>query len=104
MVPALWVSGENAGRPLTAEEQALLAVISTVVRFRRRERIYAEGDGADAVFNIISGVVKSYRKLPDGRQHIVSFLFADDLIGNICCGDDCIRRMHRRPSVRSACR
>jgi CRP-like cAMP-binding protein len=81
MVPALWVSGENAGRPLTAEEQALLAVISTVVRFRRGERIYAEGDGADAVFNIISGVVKSYRKLPDGREHIVSFLFADDLIG-----------------------
>src|SRR6516225_9477431 len=35
MVPALWASGENSGRPLTAEEQALLAVISTVVRFRK---------------------------------------------------------------------
>jgi len=81
MVPALWSSGENSGRPLTAEEQALLAVISTVVRFKRGERIYAEADRADAVFNIITGLVKSYRTLPDGRQHIVSFLFADDLIG-----------------------
>src|SRR6516225_9125796 len=81
MVPALWAAGENSGRPLTAEEQALLAVISTVVRFKRGERIYAEADRADAVFNIVTGVVKSYRTLPDGRQHIVSFLFADDLIG-----------------------
>jgi hypothetical protein len=35
IVPALWASGENSGRPLTAEEQALLAVISTVVRFKK---------------------------------------------------------------------
>jgi hypothetical protein len=81
MVPALWTAGENSGRPLTAEEQALLAVISTIVRFRRGERIYAEGDRADAVFNVITGVAKSYRTLPNGRQHIVGFLFADDLIG-----------------------
>jgi len=81
MVPALWASGENSGCPLTAEEQALLAVISTVVRFRRGEQIYAEGDRADAVFNIITGVVKSCKTLPDGRQHIAGFLFADDLIG-----------------------
>jgi CRP-like cAMP-binding protein len=67
MVPALWTAGENSGRPLTAEEQALLAVISTVVRFRKGEQIYAEGERADAVFNIKTGVVKSYRTLLDGR-------------------------------------
>jgi CRP/FNR family transcriptional regulator, anaerobic regulatory protein len=81
IVPALWTTGENSGRPLTAEEQALLTVISTVVRFRRGERIYVEGDRANAVFNIITGVVKSIQTLPDGRQHIAGFLFADDLIG-----------------------
>jgi CRP-like cAMP-binding protein len=81
MVPSLWASGENSGRPLTAEEQALLSVIATVVRFKKGERIYEEEDRADAVFNIITGVVKSYRTLSDRRQHIVGFLFADDLIG-----------------------
>jgi CRP-like cAMP-binding protein len=81
IVPALWASGENSGRPLTTEEQALLAVISTVVRFKKGERIYAEGDRADAVFNMITGVVKSYRTLPDDRQNIFGFLFADNLIG-----------------------
>jgi CRP-like cAMP-binding protein len=81
IAPPLWSAGANSGRPLTADEQALLAVISTVVRFRKGERIYAEGDRAAAVFNIISGVVKSYRMLPDGGQHIIGFLFADDLVG-----------------------
>jgi CRP-like cAMP-binding protein len=79
VVPALWTSG--AAYPLNAEERALLAVIATVVRFRKGERIYKAGDRADAVFNIISGVVKSCSESPDKKQHIVGFLFADDLVG-----------------------
>ncbi len=79
IAPALWTSG--AGYPLNAEERALLAVIATVVRFRKGETIYEAGDHADAVFNIITGVVKSYRDLPDEKQHIVGFLFPDDLVG-----------------------
>lgn len=79
---ALW--GSSAGNRvqlLTDEERAQLAVLSSVVRTRRGTTIYREGDRADAVFNLISGVVKSYRRLPDGAQHIVAFLFPDDLIG-----------------------
>ena len=79
--PALWILGGHSGRALTAEQQALLAVISTIVRLRKGETIYAEGERANAVFNIITGVAKSYRTLPDGGQHIVGFLFANDLIG-----------------------
>jgi CRP/FNR family transcriptional regulator len=81
VAPTLWTLGGDSGRSLSAEAQALLAVIATVVRFRKGERIYGAGDRANAVFNIITGVVKSYRTLSDGRQHIVGFLFADDLIG-----------------------
>jgi CRP/FNR family transcriptional regulator len=66
---------------LTDETRAQLAAISSLVRFRKGERIYAEGDRADAVFNIITGVVKSYRSLPNARRHILGFLFRDDLIG-----------------------
>jgi CRP-like cAMP-binding protein len=58
-----------------------LAVIASVVRFRKGEVIYREGDHADAVFNIIRGVVASWKPSPDGREHIVAFLFPDDLFG-----------------------
>jgi CRP/FNR family transcriptional regulator, anaerobic regulatory protein len=79
---ALWdSSGGRRVHLLTDEERARLAAISTVVRFRRGEKLYAEGDRADFVFNIISGVVKSYKVLPDTGEYIVGFLFPDDVIG-----------------------
>jgi CRP-like cAMP-binding protein len=80
--PALW--GPITAEPehvLTDEQRAQIATIASVVRFKKGEGIYAEGDRAEAVFNIITGVVKSYRSLAGGRRHIVGFLFADDLIG-----------------------
>ena len=77
-----WVP--SAGRMhqlLTDEERASLAVIASIVRFKKGETIYWEGDPAKWVFNIITGVVTSYRKAPDGNEHIVSFLLQDDLFG-----------------------
>ena len=56
-------------------------VMSSVVRFKKREIIYREGDPAEAVFNINTGVVAAYKEARDGREHIVAFLLADDLFG-----------------------
>jgi CRP-like cAMP-binding protein len=66
---------------LTDEQRAQIAGISSLVRFQKGEEIYRQGDCADAVFNIVTGVVKSYRSLPNARRHIIGFLFPDDLIG-----------------------
>jgi CRP/FNR family transcriptional regulator len=52
----------------TEQERAQLAAISAVVRFRRGEKIYEEGDRSDFVFNIISGVVKSYKFRPQAGE------------------------------------
>jgi CRP/FNR family transcriptional regulator len=66
---------------LTDDERARLAVMSSIVRFKKGEIIYQEGERADAVFNINTGVVTAYRRAPDGREHVVAFLLADDLFG-----------------------
>ena len=82
VAPPLWGSASgNSRHALTDETRAQLAAISSHVRFRKGERIYAEGDRADAVFNIITGVVKSYRSLPNARRYVLGFRFRDDLIG-----------------------
>jgi CRP-like cAMP-binding protein len=79
---ALWGSSKGKSTQLlTDEERAQLSVIASVVRFKKGEEIYREGDHADAVFNIIGGVVKAYRTLPDEMERISAFLFADDLFG-----------------------
>jgi len=66
---------------LTDEERARLAVMSSIVRFKKGEVIYQEGDPADAVFNINTGVVTAYRKAPDGGESMVAFLLPGDLFG-----------------------
>ena len=74
----------SAGRMrqlLTDEERARLAVISSIARFKKGEIIYQEGNSADAVFNLNSGVVTAYKKAPNGSEHVVAFLLADDLFG-----------------------
>src|SRR3974390_3261437 len=63
-----WAS--SAGRMhqlLTNDERAQLAVMSSIVRFKKREIIYREGDPAEAVFAINTGVVAAYKEAPDGR-------------------------------------
>jgi CRP/FNR family transcriptional regulator len=66
---------------LTEEQRARLAHIASMVRFKKGASIYREGDRADAVFNIISGVVKTQKSLPDGTRRIAAFLFEEDIFG-----------------------
>lgn len=80
-VPPLWSTGESPRRLLDAEERAMLAVIATVSRYNKGDLIYQEGTRADYVFNIIAGVVKSYRSQPNHKQQVMGFLFSHDVIG-----------------------
>lgn len=66
---------------LSDQERARLAGISSVIRFKRGAEIYREGDEADAVFNIISGVVKAYTQGPGNDRLVVAFLFSEDVFG-----------------------
>jgi CRP-like cAMP-binding protein len=66
---------------LSDGERARLAVISSVLRFTKGTEIYREGDNADAIFNIISGVVKVYTQGPGNDELVGAFLFSEDLFG-----------------------
>ena len=78
----LWGSGKNElTQLLSDEERTQLSVIASIARIKKGAQIYPEGSDAVAVFNIISGVVKTYNILEDQSEHINAFLFADDLLG-----------------------
>jgi CRP/FNR family transcriptional regulator len=57
-----------------AQQGALLKVQSDHV-------IFHEGDDADSVYEIVKGMVKLYKLLPDGRRQITGFVSAGDLMG-----------------------
>lgn len=64
---------------LSDEERARLATIATIVRFKKGERIYSQGEPADTIFNVVSGVVKA--SAPYDGEHINAFLYPQDLVG-----------------------
>ncbi len=77
-----WAASTSKMRQLLSEEErARLAVLASIARFNKDEEIYRDGQRADAVFNIITGVVKAYKIAPDGSEHITAFLFPGDLFG-----------------------
>ena len=77
----MWDTAEESEVPLTGVERAVLAEIATIARFKRGEIIFKEGDPASALFSIIDGVVKLYRMQVGAEEHVVRFMFANDLIG-----------------------
>jgi CRP/FNR family transcriptional regulator, anaerobic regulatory protein len=79
--PPMWEAAEGLVQSPTDEERALLSVIATVVRFKKGENVYLEGDPASAIFNITSGVIKLCKAQPGRKEHVVEFMFPNDLIG-----------------------
>lgn len=49
--------------------------------------LFHQGDRADCVFSLTSGVVKLYAVLPDGRRQVVAFHFPGEFIGFSESGD-----------------
>jgi CRP/FNR family transcriptional regulator, anaerobic regulatory protein len=78
-----WLPGNAAAgtlhQLLSDDERAQLATIASIVRFKKGEQIYSQGKPADVIFNIVSGVVKSYA--PHDGEHIDAFLYPQDLFG-----------------------
>ncbi len=51
------------------------------IRYARGEEIFGEGEPAEYVYRVLSGAVRTYRILRDGRRQIDEFHFADGFFG-----------------------
>ncbi|MHA1559422.1 MAG: cyclic nucleotide-binding domain-containing protein, partial [Alphaproteobacteria bacterium] len=49
--------------------------------YGRNEEVFGEGGRADYFYRIVSGTVRLYRVLADGRRQIASFQFEGDVFG-----------------------
>lgn len=59
----------------------VLAVPGACPRFSRDEEIFGEGEAADYVYQVVTGAVRTYRILRDGRRQIDEFHFAGEYFG-----------------------
>ena len=66
---------------LEADDLARINQIARQKHYRAGETIFFENDDVDYLGNVLSGVVKLSKLLPDGRQQIVGLQFASDFVG-----------------------
>jgi CRP-like cAMP-binding protein len=49
--------------------------------FERNAEIYGEGESADYVYKVLSGSVRTYKVLSDGRRQVTAFYLPGDVLG-----------------------
>src|SRR5215216_2214389 len=59
----------------------VIELMGTVVPFSRNAEIYGENEPAEYLYKVISGTVRTYKVLADGRRQIGSFYLPGDLFG-----------------------
>jgi CRP/FNR family transcriptional regulator len=68
-------------RSLTPPDMARLQAIITSAFVDAGRPIIHEGEPAENLFNVVTGAVRLYKLLPDGRRQITGFLFPGDFLG-----------------------
>jgi CRP/FNR family transcriptional regulator len=80
-----WLSG-NPGKGmrhqlLSENERAQLAKVASILRLKKGEPIYREGSPAEAVYNVVVGLVSTYMTFGNRGQQTMAFLFPGDIFG-----------------------
>ncbi len=73
-----WARASMDGMP---DRNGGLSIAGPVLHFAQDREIYGEGDAADAVFKVVSGVVRTCKFLSDGRRQIDAFYICGDVFG-----------------------
>src|SRR5690348_16940122 len=58
-----------------------IEMMGAPMTFPRNGEIYGEGEPADFVYKVISGTVRTYKVLADGRRQIGAFYLPGDVFG-----------------------
>src|SRR5690349_25130183 len=58
-----------------------IEMMGAPMAFARNTEIYGEGEHAEYAYKVVSGTVRTYRILADGRRQIGSFYLPGDVFG-----------------------
>lgn len=72
---------ETPGAAVFGEGPGTSAFPGVQIRYAREEEIFGEGEPAIYVYKVLSGAVRTYRILRDGRRQIDEFHFAGGYFG-----------------------
>ena len=79
--PAVTARGRNGLPPGSHPPASSLDLIGAPMPFARNAEIYGEDEPAEYLYKVVSGAVRTYRVLHDGRRQIGAFLLPGDMFG-----------------------
>jgi CRP/FNR family transcriptional regulator len=66
---------------LSRQASSNLMAVSSLQKKASGETLFTEGDEADCVYEVVRGMLRLYKLLPDGRRQITGFVSAGHLLG-----------------------
>jgi CRP/FNR family transcriptional regulator len=66
---------------ISCNSASRLMAVSSLHRKKPGETVFSEGDDADCVYEVVRGVLRLCKILPDGRRQIIGFLSAGQFLG-----------------------
>jgi CRP-like cAMP-binding protein len=80
---ASWKKASSGNLPPAAVQlrSSALEMMGAQMTFARNAEIYGEGEEADYIYRVVSGAVRTYKVLADGRRQIGGFYLPGDMFG-----------------------
>jgi CRP/FNR family nitrogen fixation transcriptional regulator len=67
--------------PVSNSQNNAIEMMGALMPFTRNSEIYGENEAADYLYKVVSGTVRTYKVLLDGRRQIGAFYLAGDIFG-----------------------
>jgi CRP/FNR family transcriptional regulator len=80
-VPKNAVAERAICRGLARQAASRIMAVSVLHKGQPGETLFTEGDDAQGVYEVVSGMLRLYKLLPDGRRQITGFLSAGQILG-----------------------
>jgi CRP/FNR family transcriptional regulator, anaerobic regulatory protein len=85
ITPRGTVAAKAVPQALAMPHRDRVAALMARRHLRPKETAFYEDDTADALFEVVEGVLKLYKLLPDGRRQITGFAFPGQWVGIGLC-------------------
>lgn len=68
-------------RGLGKQSASRVVAVSTLQKASAGETLFSEGDDSDGIYEVVTGMLRLYKLLPDGRRQITGFISAGQILG-----------------------
>jgi CRP/FNR family transcriptional regulator len=79
--PKIDIAGLAMCRGLARQGASRIVAVSTLQKAKAGETLFSEGDESEGVYEVVAGMLRLYKLLPDGRRQITGFISAGQILG-----------------------